>query len=230
MTARRRMSAVLLAAVAAMAVAILWLPGAARAASGPIEITSFTVTPMPSPLAANSDCTSVTPTPCPSQAGAHPNLRLRVQFCGPARFDPDTGTIPCTDDQYRGSPTGRLKDFILHLPPGLLGNPASVTPCPTHLFLAVSCPLDSAIGYSVTQATNNNSPPIVVVPTPIYRIEETGLEPARLGTSITNSTPPGPFAVAVNLRNTGSTGDYGIDSVLQNVPFVLGSFPPRCWR
>lgn len=223
MAARRHMSLILVAA-AAVAVALLWLPVAARAAPGDAEITQFSVTPLPSPLAANSDCASITPTPCPSQAGAHPNLRLRVQFCGPTVVDPDAGSIYCTDNQWAGGPTGRLKDFILHLPPGLLGNPASVTPCPTHLFLVVACPAESVVGFAVTRATNNNSDPIVVVPTPLYRVEETGLEPARLGTGVTNSTPPGPFTVAINLR---STGDYGIDSTLQNVPFVLGQLPAK---
>jgi hypothetical protein len=215
MAARRHMRAMLVAAVAALAVAILWLPGAARAEPGDIEITQFTVTPMPSPIAAN-----------PTQAGAHPNLRLLARFCGPEIFDPDERiTTFCTPDQFpNGLPGGRLRDFTLHLPPGLLGNPTSVIPCPTALFLVAGCSVDSVVGYANTRATNSGMSPPVQVPTPLFRLETTGLEPARLGTANTNSTPPGPFPVLIGLR---STGDYGIDSSLEDTPWVLGQLAAK---
>ena len=203
-----------LAASAVAAIAFLTLASRAQAEPGDISITQFTTTPLASPIALN-----------PLQAGSHPNIRLRVQFCTAPPPDPDLGIFFCSDEEFgTPGPVGRLKDFILHLPPGMLGNPQSVTPCPYHLFLAVSCPQSAAVGYAITRATNNNGPPIVNVPTSLFRVQELGLEPARLGTTTTFSTPPGPFPVLIGLR---STSDYGIDSALENVPFVLGQLPAK---
>jgi hypothetical protein len=118
--------------------------------------------------------------------------------------------------------TGRLARFKLELPPGFLGNPTALEACPTHLFIASSCPDRSILGHANTETRVESAGPDLPpnpIPTPIYNVATLGLEPARLGTSQLGSEPAGPFPVEIDLR---TTGDYGIDSALIDIPKNLG--------
>jgi len=68
-----------------------------------------------------------------------------------------------------------LKDFRLSLPPGLLGNPTAVTPCPRSLFIASACPQESIVGNSVAMGvfpggvTEGSTP--IAAPTPLFVVD-----------------------------------------------------------
>jgi len=116
-----------------------------------------------------------------------------------------------------------LRDFTLKLPPGFLGNPLAVPACPTHLFLAGSCPPNTQIGHAFADAISDPAD-LIPVPTSVFRIQTMGLEPARLGTEAVPGFPPGPL---VNLITVRTTGDYGIDSHQINLPKELGASTGR---
>jgi hypothetical protein len=183
---------------------------------GAVEVEQFQVTPQANAI-----------TPDPLQAGAHPNMRIYARFCDP-KTDVDTpeegcvagrqgpgGLGVCPPGCYSGA---HVKDFKVKLPPGLLGNPTAVIPCPTALYLAASCPTSSIVGWSLTNATHGS---LQQLPTPLYSVEPTGLEPARLGTGTVLATPPGPFTVIINVR---TDGDFGIDSTVNDIAIVAGGF------
>jgi hypothetical protein len=195
--------------VAFVAAALLMVPAQAQGAPGDIQINKYTVTRLPSPGTT------------PSQAGAHPPVRIFARFCNPGTFPtfPESGFFGCTDAQVNT----QLKDFIVRLPPGLLGNPTATPVCPEHIFAAGACDPSTIVAYTLTRAfvisTGQSFPTDVI--SPLYNVQTLGLEPARLGTTRdTPSTPPGPFPVTISLR---TTSDFGVDSTLENVPHVLGS-------
>lgn len=159
-----------------------------------------------------------------TQAGGHPNVRLFARFCDPD-FEDDSEEPPaiqpgCTRQQY----DSRTKDLIFHLPPGFVGNPQAVTPCPQFLFIANTCPTDSQVGYSFSLAEQGFGGNLAQVPTRLHVVQTLGLEPARLGTDAILGEPSGPFPVTVSVR---TSGDYGIDSVVQGLPTVVGNFDAK---
>ena len=131
------------------------------------------------------------------------------------------------------------KDFTLKLPPGFLGNPIAATPpCPTHLWLAGSCPDNTQLGHAVADTIRRNG--FFLVPTSVFNLQTLGWEPARLGTEVVPGIPPGPLPNSVTLRTApdfseldepnqqgadayeGDQGDYGITSYQINIPKELG--------
>jgi hypothetical protein len=113
-----------------------------------------------------------------------------------------------------------LRDFVLRLPPGFVGNPASVPQCPTHLWLAGSCPQNTQLGHVLAEAASAGA--MIFVPTSVFNLQTMGLEPARLGTEAVPAFPPGPLPNTVTIR---TTGDYGIDSSQIHNPKELGAAP-----
>lgn len=118
-----------------------------------------------------------------------------------------------------------IKDFIISLPPGLLGNPTAVIPCPQALWILIACPAESVVGNSLALGLVNGAAPFlpnkvaaIQIPTPLYVLETVGFEPARLGTSKLPADPPGPLPILVGVR---STGDFGVDSSVDTLPSAL---------
>ncbi len=124
-----------------------------------------------------------------------------------------------------GQNESKLAEFKLSLPPGFLGNPTAVEACPTHLWIATSCPDRTIVGHSVTDAVVDSAqytaPPFRTISL-IYNVATLGLEPARLGTRGFPSDPAGPFPIKIDLR---TEGDYGLDSALIDIPKNLGGVP-----
>src|SRR5437660_6320315 len=119
--------------------------------------------------------------------------------------------------------TAFIREFKLHLPPGLVGNPVAAPACPLAIWQAALCPTSSALGYSVSETyqsgTNDSHVPPFLVPTIIFNVATLGLEPARLGTRKFPSEPPGPLPVVITLD---TTGDYGLNSAVTEIPRNLG--------
>src|SRR5438105_6018224 len=172
MTAVRRIGSLVFVAAAALAIALLALSAPALASHtspppGGIEIEKFTVTP----YVPGTGTSSANPPVPMTQAGGHPNVRLFARFCDPDRVDdsedPPAIVPGCTRQQY----DARTKDLVFHLPPGLVGNPQAVTPCPQFLFIANTCPVDSQVGYSFSLAEQGFGGNIAQVPTRLHVVQ-----------------------------------------------------------
>ena len=104
-----------------------------------------------------------------------------------------------------------LKDAVVHLPPGLIGNPQAVPYCPYVEFAdyvgIAGCPRDSQVGIfkGVLAGT--------VLIEPLFNIEPALGEPARFGFSFA--------AVPVILDAYLRQGDYGIDVSSKNTNTTL---------
>jgi hypothetical protein len=134
------------------------------------------------------------------------------------------GAHGCNADQLNM----QIRRFLLQLPPGFLGNPLAVPTCPADKWInsdnrnfpGQGCPEGTQVGQSNTRTiTLGSIQHIVIVPTGLYRVPENGLEPARLGTDVLVGDPPGPIPIQIGLR---STGDYGINSAVVDLPKNLG--------
>ena len=105
----------------------------------------------------------------------------------------------CTPSTGGGQQGAYLKDFTLKLPPGFLGNPNSVPACPTHLWLAGSCPDNTQLGHATADTAPNGI--LFLVTTSVFNLQTLGWEPARLGTEVVPGIPPGPLPNSVTLRS-----------------------------
>jgi hypothetical protein len=145
---------------------------------------------------------------------------------GPPELHTQQNSLDTTKNSFGciGAPsTALVRDFTLKFPPGFIGNPSAVTPCPTFIYLAGACTVQSQVGHVFAEPVSGQPGAIVDVPTSIYIIETMGLEPARLGTETVPAFPPGPISATVALRTAGPEGDYGINSTTVNIPKDLGA-------
>jgi len=132
-----------------------------------------------------------------AQAGAHPDLTIdfgmRLRQMRDGRFAPD----------------GTLKQVVVDLPPGFVGDPDAVAKCRQwQLAQSSGCPADTQVG-EITIVVLRNSMPIAtttrvsnVVPTPGY--------PATLGFHLLGW----PVLMNVGVR---SDGDYGLRTTIPDI-------------
>jgi hypothetical protein len=144
------------------------------------------------------------------QAGSHPfqlttalNLNERTE----SNAEGVTGAAPALP-----------KHLTFNLPPGLIGDPRAVPPCPTADFEAISngvnlCPAESAIGVGVVTLAHITPTPSSdsTYAVPLWNLEPANGEPARLGFEVDNV----PVVLDTSLR---SNGDYGVSVSVSNVP------------
>jgi hypothetical protein len=174
------MMATLVFAAAAWALVVVALAPTARGAAGDLEITTFELAPRANPMS-----------PDALQAGAHPDLRILMRFCG--SIDPAAPAGACTAAQNQV----HLKDLTLRLPRGLWANPGAVSPCETHQFLASACPPETVVGQLTV--TIDLGGVLVPLPTPLYNVRTTGLEFARIGTLPLPTSPPTPLSISATV-------------------------------
>jgi hypothetical protein len=139
-------------------------------------------------------------------AGSHP-FQLTTTFTLPARGGEDM-----TND-------GHPREFRLHLPPGLIGDPAALPVlCKEAELQALKCPPDSQVGrFAVTTLAFPGVPG--VFGTPLYAMVPPPGHPAELATDVAHL---GIFAHL--LASVRSDGDYGIDISTPDA-VALGSTP-----
>ncbi len=149
--------------------------------------------------------------PASTQAGAHSDFHLHMDFSG-----------------------GQVKDLTIGLPPGMIGDPNAAPLCTVAQLNADTCPGASKVGSVSVNATLT----VVVLPVPVtvngdlYNLTPQPGEPARFGIVLrpVNSLlcPPLPQALcdalppvvpnvilqsAVQLRP-----DFGLNTVINNIP------------
>jgi hypothetical protein len=135
----------------------------------------------------------------------------------------------CVNTAEKQQEDMQIRRFLLQLPPGFLGNPESVDICPYEKWVTSDnrqvsgsgCPATSQVGHSNTRTLTKPFTSAVALnaPTGLYRVPINGLEPARLGTDVLFGDPPGPIPISIKLR---TTGDYGLNSAVIDIPKNLG--------
>jgi hypothetical protein len=137
---------------------------------------------------------SLTPSVSTAQAGQHADLS--VSFSLEASGDPET-----------------VKELDLGLPPGLFLASFGSQPCAPEDFDASECPNMAMVGLITIYADYKGDPSHLMGTEPVYLIEPTAEEHARLGFAF--PVVGAPVEIPVRLR-TGS--DYGLDLALQELP------------
>jgi hypothetical protein len=183
--------------LAGLVAAMLLAPAVARADFG-IMRGSFTAG------AFQSD--GVTPD---TQAGDHP-------------YEATTSFELNTD--ARGVPEGRLKDVIVDLPPGFVGDPNATPQCPQATFLSTTyvqyesgkgCPDDTVVGeaeISWVNGINNEGLPEIVGPVwiPVFN-----MAPSR-GQLAVFAFNAGPVTALIDI-SVRTAGDYGVTAKVSNI-------------
>ncbi len=144
------------------------------------------------------------------QAGSHPfqlTTALNLNETTEPNAEGVTGAAPALP-----------KHLTFNLPPGLIGDPRAIPPCPTADFDAINngvnlCPAQSAIGVGVVTLAHISPTPSsdTTYAVPLWNLEPANGEPARLGFEVDNV----PVALDTSLR---SNGDYGVSVSVSNVP------------
>jgi hypothetical protein len=175
----------------ALLVAILALCGLSPAAKAALSFESF------SAGAFNADTTPST------QAGAHP-FELTTAFALGKVLDPRVG--------YE-VPDASLKDTLVDLPPGAIGDPSAVPQCPQELMNGVggalgACPSDTLVGYVDVDLQYFGGR--TVERHPIFNMVPPAGEPAQFAFIVVAAITH----VDVSIR---SNGDYGVTATAHNI-------------
>jgi hypothetical protein len=134
--------------------------------------------------------------PANPKAGQHSDVKLRIELSG-----------------------GQVKDVDIHFPPGLVGDPNATVRCTHAQFEANSCPPDTRLGASRTEATLLGLPQ--TLDGDIFNLQPRGEEPARLGILI---RPPVGSPIRLESPVTSRPSDGGLDSTLRDLPNQFAGF------
>ncbi|HEX8123245.1 MAG TPA: hypothetical protein VF549_18475 [Solirubrobacteraceae bacterium] len=131
-----------------------------------------------------------TAAPADVKAGQHSDVKLRIEPKG-----------------------GQVKDIDIHFPAGLVGDPNATERCTIQQFESNSCPPETQVGTSKTEATVLGVPQ--TLDGTIFNMQPRGTEPARLGILI---KPPMGDPIRLESPVTSRTTDGGLDSTLRDIP------------
>jgi hypothetical protein len=134
-----------------------------------------------------------TAAPADVKAGQHSDVKLRIE-----------------------PKDGQVKDIDIHFPPGLVGDPHATPLCTIQQFESDSCPPETQVGTSNTEATVLGIPQTLAGT--IFNLTPRGPEPARLGIKI--DSPNG--TVRLESPVTSRPSDGGLDSTLRDIPNSSG--------
>jgi hypothetical protein len=140
-----------------------------------------------SPASAVFSVSGVVATPSTTQAGAHPDLTVVVNFTG--------------DDTQIGGPgaTNPVADspstYTVHLGPGLFGNPLAAPTCTLADFEADRCPITAIVGSGFQTFVAILAPgrPTITLPSVIYNLATTSPDQVALLGVRTFAGNPGPI-------------------------------------
>jgi len=118
---------------------------------------------------------------------------------------------------------GKPKNLVIHLPPGLVGNPLATPTCSEDQLNASSCPAASDVGDISNDVLLNGLIPLTVSGN-VYNVAPRSGEPARFGFVLTtpgNLLPPVILQSPAALRPT----DFGLDTILNDIPDTASGLP-----
>lgn len=196
---RRRFHRPLAGALAAAStLAVLAVAPAANAASFGLVPGSVTAR-----TCAAAEVTCTASTPLETQAGAHPT--------GTVSFALSSETVSPEPTGHIGTiPVGRVKDAVVQLPPGFVGDPQAVPQCSYETLKSIStggCPRDTMVGYVtvVTAFSVLHTPPqpAGTLVTPVFNLVPAPGQTARFGFIINQ-------AAAQIVGSVRTDGDYGV--------------------
>ncbi len=124
------------------------------------------------------------------QAGAHPNLRVRLAFNRAAGGE---------------SVEGNPKDVSVALPPGLVANPTAPPTCPLVKLISLTalaksdCLSQAVVGYGSTDVGN------LIVGSPIFNMARSGSETGVFGMNV--------LGAAIFIKPQVRPGDHGISAL-----------------
>jgi hypothetical protein len=166
----------------------------------------------PSAAHAAFGVTALTATPGSTQAGAHADFSLDMSFAA-------------GDD---------VRDLVIHLPKGFVGNPQAATVCTQAQFASDKCPAGAQVGTTTVTATVTPSgmlPAVTqtqAVSGQVFNLQPRGAEPARLGVLLPATSTAGGLVTTQPIRlqsvaTVRTNGDYGLDSTMANLPRTVDS-------
>jgi len=113
--------------------------------------------------------------------------------------------------------SAQLKRLVIHLPPGLVGNPLAAPTCTEQRLNADDCPAASDVGDISNTVKVQGIPLPVTAGGNIYNVVPRSGEPARFGFVLTTSgnlLPPIILQSPASLRQS----DFGLDTTLDDIP------------
>ncbi len=137
-----------------------------------------------------------------TQAGAHPNARTAFQLN--TRLDNNGQEVPDQD----------LKDVVVDLPVGVVGNPTAAPACRMEVFAsegAPLCPTASQVGVIRLDLRGQVEEPRQISLMPVYNLVPRADQPARFGFRLGRNN------VVIDAR-VRSESDYGITATIRNSP------------
>jgi hypothetical protein len=139
--------------------------------------------------------------PASTQAGAHSNFHLHMDFSG-----------------------GQVKDLTIGLPPGMIGDPNAAPLCTVAQLNADACPANTKVGSVTANATVT----VVVLPVTVdvngdlYNLTPQPGEPARFGIVLRPLAlpPPLPSVLPPIILQSGVQlrPDFGLNTIINNIP------------
>ena len=171
-------------------------------------LTALALTPAAASAAAGVTASSATPGS--TQAGAHADFAIDMTFGA--------------DDDVR--------DLVIRLPKGFVGNPQAVGLCTQAQFRTDACPAASQVGTTTVTATVTVNPTLgvrqtQVVTGQVLNLEPLAGEPARLGVLLPSASEAGGLVTTqpVRLQSVVSVRgeDSGLDSTLSGLPRTIES-------
>lgn len=179
----------------------------------PTLVVGVAVLLLATPAQAAFEITSFVVDPSSLAAGTHPDVRIAATF-----------------GRYPNPPP---RDLLIHLPPGLVGNPQATPRCPRAMFAAGACPPETQIGTSNTTATALVTvlglPVEVAVGAPgeVYNLTPEDGEAARLGITAHPQLPFGLPASPVRLEApvTLRPESGALDALVRDLPTRVSGQP-----
>ena len=153
-----------------------------------------------------------------TQAGSHP-YSLTVAFF----LNNENTQLP--GEPIINKPVGEMRDVVVNVPPGLVGNPQAVPRCTRAQFNVEECPLDTQVGVDRTMPFHGPSAGAITegygtvntVQLSVYNLVPPPGVPAQFGFTLFNAGA----RLDAHIR---SGSDYGISEHIKNIPQLQLSY------
>jgi hypothetical protein len=154
-----------------------------------------------------------------TSAGSHP-FQLTASF---GLNQEGEVTAPGPEEAGETEAPALARNLAFRLPPGQIGNVASVPKCPMTLFTTVAngisnlCPASTVIGAASVTIDEKAHLGLKAFPIPLFNLEPGNGEPARFGLEIAST----PIILDTSLRS-GPGEDYGVTVDTSNISQAAG--------
>ena len=142
--------------------------------------------------------------PANNDAGANSDFTQHIEFTTPA------------DD---------VKNLIVHLPPGQVGNPTATPKCTVVQLNSDTCPANTQVGVTTTTADAFLVPGVPVeqvIPGKVYNLDAQPGEPARFGIVL---NPDLGDNVVLQAGASLRQSDFGLDTIINGIPNTASGIP-----